>query len=201
MKSTELKKVNSMLFISIFGVLTFILAVVGLTYAFFAIRVVGNEEASSIVVNMANLGTVTFFDGAEIDEANIYPVEVEDRFTKTFTVSSNVNTVDIYYMINFIITKNTFLNQYTKEFSYTLDGVADGEGSVTTGVDAQVPAPGTYQIGEGTLASGGETHTYTFTIGLNEVGSNQNYNQGKEFEGKLQVSTKKYTTGGSEWSE
>ena len=99
------------------------------------------------------------------------------------------------------MSENTFVQNYTKEFSYTLSGTSSSGGTVATSVNAAVPAARTepYEIGSGVLKVGGDTHTYTFTIGLNEVNSNQNYNQAKTFAGKLSVESKKYTYNHSIW--
>lgn len=196
MENEEIKKINSMLFLSIFGVATFVLAVFGVTYAYFRIQVTGNETASSVIIETADLGTVTFNDGNSIVARNIYPVEEADRFTKTFTIASTGNTVVLDYKINLIVTENSFLNKYANEFTYTLNGTSTNGGTTTTGIRAQVPAVGTTVIGTGTLSAGGDTHTYTFTIGLNEVYSNQNSNQGKSFSGYLEVVPGKYYTAG-----
>ena len=202
----DIRKINRLLFISVFSVITFSLAVFGITYAFFSVNISGNNMASSIIINVANLGTVVFTDGEEINAINVYPVEEEDRITKTFTVTSIDNSVYVEYEINLIVYNNEFLNIYGNEFTYTLRGTSNGPGGindvVATAKNEIVPSTGKYVIGVGKFPeNGGVTHTYTFTIGLNEMSLNQNSNQGKNFSGKLEISAnKKYTRGGSEWS-
>ena len=193
MKNQDVKAINKALFLSIVTVLLFILAMFGVTYAFFAVVVSGNEEASSIVVNVADLGTVTFVDGNEINAVNIYPMDLEDRISKVFSITAEENTVPIDYTIYFTVTENTFIQQYEDEFTYTLDGSSSNSGTTTTNVSELVPGVGKHNIGTGILSAGGDIHTYTFTIGLNEVGSNQNSNQSKSFAGSLSVESKKYT--------
>ena len=58
---------------------------------------------------------------------------------------------------------------------------------------------GTAQIATGTLV-GNETHTWTFTIGIVERGSAQDYLQGKTYAGKIQVSLAT-TEGNRTWDE
>ena len=127
----------------------------------------------------------------------------EERISKEFTIESDNNDVDVDYTIYLTVTQNTFIQQYSNEFTYTLNGSSDSGGTATTGVSAEVPASraAPYQIGTGVLKAGGDTHTYIFTIGLNEMGSDQDYNQGKTFAGKLSVETRKYTNNGSVWGE
>ena len=203
MNQMDIKAINKAIFLSIVFVVAFILAMFGLTYAFFSIVVVGNDEASSLVVDVINLGTVTFIDGDQINANGIYPMEPNERISKTFTIRSQNNEADVDYVIYLTVSTNEFVQNYTKEFSYTLNGASNAGGTVTTGVDAEVPSArqAPYQIGTGLLKAGGDTHTYTFTIGLNEVGSNQNYNQSKNFSGRLHVGTKKYTNEGSIWGD
>lgn len=193
MKNLNVNNINKALVLSIVTVLLFILAMFGITYAFFSVVVQGNDQASSIIVNVADLGVVTFNDGDRIDANNIYPMEEEERIQKTFTVVASGNTVSIDYTIYMTVTANNFIQEYEHEFTYTLDGVSSNSGTVTTGVNEDVPGVGKHSIGVGLLNSGGDTHTYTFTIGLNEVHSNQNSNQSKTFAGQLSVEGKKYT--------
>lgn len=193
MKKLDVTTINKSIFLSIVTVLLFIMAMFGITYAFFSVTVSGNAEASSIVVEVANLGTVTFTDGNEINAINIYPMDPEDRISKTFSITAASNNVAVDYTIYFTVTDNTFIQQYENEFTYTLTGTSNNGGSTTTNVTEDVPGVGKHNIGTGVLAEGGDIHTYTFTIGLNEVHSNQNSNQNKSFAGILSVESKKYT--------
>lgn len=203
MDKMDIKAINKSIVLSILFVIVFILAMVGITYAFFSIVITGNETASSITVEAVDLGTITFLDGDEINADSIYPMTTEERLSKTFTIRSNNNEADVDYIIYLTISQNTFVQNYSNEFTYTLNGSSNAGGTATTGVSAEVPvsraAP--YQIGTGILKSGGDLHTYVFTIGLNEVGSNQNYNQGQTFRARLSVETKKYTHDRSVWGE
>lgn len=201
--SSDIKEINKSIILSILFVVLFIIAMVGLTYAFFSIVINGNETASSMTINAIDLGTVTFTDGNEINASSIYPMLPEERISKTFTIASDDNDIDVDYTIYLTVTQNTFVQQYSNEFTYTLNGSSNSNGVVTTGISAEVPASraAPYQIGTGTLKAGGDTHTYIFTIGLNEMNEDQSSNQNKSFKGKLSVETKKYTNNGSEWSE
>lgn len=203
MDKMDIKAVNRAIILSITFVIVFSMAMVGITYAFFSVTVTGNENASSITVDSINLGTVTFLDGAEINASGIYPMDQSERLSKTFIIQSSGNEADLDYTIYITISENTFVQNYPNEFTYTLSGTSNSGGTTTFGIDAEVPAARTapYQIGTGILKAGGDTHTYTFTIGLNEMGSNQNYNQNKAFRAKLSVETKKYTHNRSVWGE
>ena len=203
MNNMSLKAVNRAIILSIIFVVAFILAMVGLTYAFFGITISGNEEASSLVVSVVNLGRVTFTDGDQINAVDIFPMTSDERLTKTFTIVSEDNEIDVEYAIYLFVYLNQFVQQYQKEFTYTLDGISSSGGTTTTGVNEELPSArvAPYEIGSGVLKSNGDTHIYTFTIGLNEMGSNQNYNQKKNFSGRLAVVAKKYTHEGSVWGD
>lgn len=201
-KKAELKAIEKSIALSLLFVIIFIIAMFGLTFAFFGLTITGNETASSMSANFINLGTVTFTDGATINISDIYPMEPSERLTKTFTITSTSNEIDVGYKIYLIVTQNTFVQTYSNEFTYTLSGTATN-GTAVSAVSAQVPAASNtpYQLGSGILKANGDTHTYTFTIGLNEMGSDQESNKNKKFSGKLHIEPEKYTTGGSVWSE
>lgn len=203
MDKMDIKAINRAIILSIIFVVAFILAMVGLTYAFFGIAISGNDTASSLTVDVVNLGTVTFTDGDEINATGIYPMTSEQRLTKNFTIRSSNNDVDTEYVIYLFVYLNQFVQHYANEFTYTLDGASNAEGIASTGVVAELPSArvAPYEIGSGVLRANGDTHLYTFTIGLNEVGSNQNYNRGKNFSGRLAVATKKYTNERSIWGD
>ena len=203
MDKMDIKSINKAIILSVVFVVAFILAIVGLTYAFFGISISGNDTASSLIVQVVNLGTVTFNDGDQINATNIYPMTSAERLTKTFTIVATNNGEDINYSINLFVYVNTFVQNYQNEFTYTLNGSSSAGGTATTGINAELPSArvAPYEIATGTLKANGDTHTYTFTIGLNEMGSNQNYNQTKVFSGRLAVTTKKYTQEGSIWGD
>lgn len=203
MDKMDIKAVNRAIILSIIFVVAFILAMVGLTYAFFGIAISGNDSASSLTVDVVNLGTVTFTDGDEINATNIYPMTSEERLTKVFTVKGASNETDTEYVIYLFVYINQFVQHYQNEFTYTLTGASNAGGTTTVNASAELPSArvAPYEIGGGVLKANGDTHTYTFTIGLNDLGSNQNYNQTKNFSGRLAVATKKYTNERSIWGD
>ena len=72
------------IFLSIIGIATLLVAIVGATFAWFSITVSGNENPTDIVINSGTLGQVNFNDGTAIDIGNLMPGTFT---TKTFTVS------------------------------------------------------------------------------------------------------------------
>lgn len=198
--NNDIKAVNRAIIFSIIFVVIFILAIVGLTYAFFGIAISGNETASSVTVATVNLGTVTFNEGNQISVSNIFP---GDQITKTFTIVGANNEMDTEYLVYLYVDLNQFVQNYPNEFTYTLNGSSNSGGTATTGASAEVPSArvAPYQIGSGTLKAGGDTHSYTFTISLNEMSSIQDNNQLKNFSGRLSVESKKYSNISSLWGD
>ena len=166
------------IFLSVIGIATLLVAIVGATFAWFSATITGNEEASSVYVQAATLG-ITFTDGQEINLDKVAPGATD---TKTFTVAADASaTIAQTYTINFDVTANSFEQN---ELVYTLDGT--GDGAVADIAETAVPAVGTNALGNGTLATGA-THSYTMVVTFKEMSSEQNYNQGKIFAGAIQV--------------
>lgn len=187
------------IFLSVVGVATLLVAIVGATFAYFSITVSGNNTASSIKVDTAVLGNVIFTDGTNIDVEKIYPGWVK---TKTFTVANTTinSTEQVAYQIKIksVINTITPVATYGTAFQYSLLGSSSNGGTLVSATNVQLPTAGQeLQIGSNGILNGTCTHTYTFTIRLNETGSDQNSLQGKTYEGVLQVyllnSTGRYT--------
>jgi hypothetical protein len=190
------------IFMSIIGVATLLVAVIGATFAYFTIQVSGNNTASSIKITTADVAAVTFTDGAAITVTNAYPGYTK---SKTFTVktTSGDSNSQIGYRIQLVTTTTTLSAAATnsKEFNYSLSGTKSGSGTVATAVTkADMPKTNTTTtIGNGVL-KGNETHTYTFTVELQERGSAQDYLQGKSFAAKIQIELAT-TEGNRTWDE
>ena len=167
----------------------------GATFAYFTASVTGNENASSVIVKAANLGTITFKDGSEITLENALPGASQ---SKTFNITSTTkSTSGVKYGVQLIDITSDF--QPLSDLVYTLTGVKSGaestEGTLISGTDGDgahselaILNTGTMDLGTGTIMPG-ETHQYTFTIKFKETGSDQNSNQGKNFEGTLEIVT------------
>ena len=177
------------IFMSVIGVATLLVAVIGATFAYFTIQVNGNNTASSITITTADVASVTFTDGTAISVANAYPGYTK---SKTFTVATSGGDANsqIGYRIQLVTSNGALASAATnsKEFNYSLSGTKNGGGTVATAVTkADMPSSGTTTIGNGIL-KGNETHTYTFTVEIQERGSAQDYLQGQTYAGVLQIS-------------
>ena len=72
------------IFLSIIGIATLLVAIIGATFAWFNITLNDDNPSNGIVVTTASLSSITFEDGAQIDATGIFPGTTK---TKTFTIS------------------------------------------------------------------------------------------------------------------
>ncbi len=158
-----------------------LLLTTGLSYAYFSASISGNENAKDMVVEAGTLSLV-YTDGPAINAQHIKP-----GWTTTKTVSvKNNGTLDAYYNVIW----QTLTNTITKNelvLSATCQRL-NASGTVEGTCESISQAP----ISDMTIAKkisieSGITHKYTFTILFKETNADQNYNQGKEFNGVLGI--------------
>ena len=158
-----------------------LLLTIGLSYAYFSASISGNENAKNVVVEAGTL-KLTYTDGPAINAQHIKP-----GWTTTKTVSvKNNGTLDAYYNVIW----QTLTNTITKNelvLSATCQRL-NASGTVEGTCESIPQAP----ISDMTIAKkisieSGITHKYTFTILFKEINADQNYNQGKEFNGVLGI--------------
>lgn len=173
------------IFLSIVGICTLLVAIVGATFAWFSITVTGNETPTDIIINSSSLGQVSFNDGTTIDIKSLMPGTFT---TKTFTVSQTDPTATgrISYNIILNVKSNTLTPVANGAFVHSIksSGNVNG-GSLATLEESEVPV-NSYVIGSGVI-EGYESHQYEYTIGLKNLNVNQNAAQGKTFSGYLSV--------------
>lgn len=173
------------IFLSIIGIATLLVAIIGATFAWFSITVTGNDNPSDITINSGTLGQVSFVDGTNIEIKNLMPGSFT---TKTFTVSQTdpSATGKISYNIVLNVKSNTLSPNANGYFVHSLTS----SGNTNGGTLAQLPSSAvpiqSMVIGSGVI-EGYEVHTYEYTIGLTNANENQNAAQGKEFSGYLSV--------------
>ena len=158
-----------------------LLLTTGLSYAYFSTNVSGNDNAKDVVVNAGTLSLV-YTDGPEIKVENIRPGKT---ITKEVTVK-NTGTLDTNYNIIWQLLVNEITNDELV-LSATCQRL-NSAGTVEGTCESISQAP----ISDMTIAKkisieSGFTHKYTFTILFKETNADQNYNQGKEFNGVLGI--------------
>ena len=158
-----------------------LLLTTGLSYAWFSASISGNENAKNVVVEAGTL-KLTYTDGPAINAQHIKP-----GWTTTKTVSvKNNGTLDAYYNVIWQTLTNTITNNELV-LSATCQRL-NSAGTVEGTCESISQAP----ISDMTIAKkisieSGFTHKYTFTILFKETNADQNYNQGKEFNGVLGI--------------
>ena len=172
-------KDNKILFGTFIALL--LLLTTGLSYAYFSASISGNENAKNVVVEAGTL-KLTYTDGPAINAQYIKPGW---STTKEVSVKNN-GTLDAYYNVIWQSLTNTITNNELV-LSATCQRL-NASGTVEGTCESISQAP----ISDMTIAKkisieAGITHKYTFTILFKETNADQNYNQGKEFNGVLGI--------------
>ena len=158
-----------------------LLLTTGLSYAWFSASISGNENAKSVVVEAGTL-KLTYTDGPAINAQYIKPGW---STTKEVSVKNN-GTLDAYYNVIWQSLTNTIINNELVLSATCQRLNASGTVEGTCESISQV-AISDMTIAKRVLIESGITHKYTFTILFKETNANQNYNQGKEFNGVLGI--------------
>lgn len=193
---------NNTVMLTIIGIATLLIAVVGATFAYFSAQVSGLDKQQEDVIKSATVGT-TFIGGAEVTAANIYPKE-EAWGTKVFSITSNSSTgVTTSYNISLVIDANDSPDGVTpnKTFesgalSYTLTGTESGASTAgklasSDGAITELSAGKSILLGTATInGNAGKTVTqeYTLNFFFKDTGKDQNANQGAQFKAHIVIS-------------
>ena len=181
MENNEVSKSNKIKIIVITA-LIFLVSIAGISYAYFTIQITGNDTASSMRLRTANMSLV--YNDVQIVSGEY--AEPGWTQTKTLTVT-NTGNVDANYTIIWRDLYNEVINGELV-ISATCSATS---GSCPTISETAVPTRLTESTGSAVKANisiaPGVTHTYTLTALFKETGSNQNYNQNKEFYGTLNI--------------
>ena len=158
-----------------------LLLTIGLSYAYFSASVKGNENAKDMVVEAGTLSLV-YTDGPEIKAQNIKPGW---STTKEVSVKNN-GTLDTNYNIIWQSLTNEVANNemVISATCQRLNASGTVEGTCESISQAAISD---MTIAKKINIEAGITHKYTFTILFKETNSDQNNNQGKEFNGVLGI--------------
>ena len=172
-------KDNKILFGTFIALL--LLLTTGLSYAWFSASISGNDNAKNVVVEAGTLKLI-YTDGPAINAQYIKPGW---STTKEVSVKNN-GTLDAYYNVIWQSLTNTIINNELVLSATCQRLNASGTVEGTCESISQV-AISDMTIAKRVLIESGITHKYTFTILFKETNANQNYNQGKEFNGVLGI--------------
>ena len=156
--------------IAIIGaIVLLVLAVVGLSYAFFSAFIKNGETDPSIEGTGANLSLVYTDGKSVITSSNIMPGW---SATKTFTVTNN-GEADTYYKLNISNITNEFVEG---GLTFSIASVDGG-----TSVAEQAVGTTTRTISPSITIAEGATHTYTITAKYVNLDKDQTPDLGKSF--------------------
>ena len=168
--------------VSVVGITIVLLALLGLTYAYFLTRIQGNTNDKSISVTTADLKLV-YGDGSDgvIGGENLLPSDTV--YTKTFTVKNEGNA-NVEYGVYLIDVINTF--ERVDDIKYTLNCTTDG--TITCN---EVTTETTFPSGIKQLITNeiepGKTHTYTFKFTYKDTNTDQSVDMNKQLQAKIQI--------------
>ena len=158
-----------------------LIAIIGVSYAYFTTAIVNNEVKDQVVTT----GTLSlrYVDGAEIVMQNIKP---GDTITKTVYVA-NTGTLDAVYNLVWQELTNEITNN-----EMLIEGTCTRMNGKTEEVDGACEGIGSGIISNENIKrkitiEPSIVHKYDLTITFKEMNADQNYNQGKKFSGVLGV--------------
>lgn len=197
---------NNTVMLTIIGIATLLIAVVGATFAYFSATLTGTDSEKEYTVRSATVGT-EFNGGDQIAAAGIYPKE-EAWGTKTFSIKTTATKgVSTKYKITLVIDDNDTTTDatisdgagYVKRFqanalSYTLTATeanAATEGTMPTATETKIADPSKDIVfGEATIYGNDKqevTQTYTLSMFFKDTNEDQNANQGAQFKGHIAI--------------
>ena len=166
--------------VSIVGITIVLLALLGITYAYYLTRIEGNTNTNSVSITTANL-KLKYDDGnGMIEAAKLMPGQVIQQ--KTFTVKNDGNSKIDNYIVYLENITNTFVN--TADIVYKLECTS----SVGTCNGVNETSFPTYN---NSIVSNsidiGVTHSYKLTLRYKETGVDQSIDMNKTISGKIQI--------------
>lgn len=168
------------------AVLTLLIAVIGATFAYFTVRISGNESATSTIIKTANI-KITYTKGNDISIQEGVPGA---SGILTFSVENDGDeTVDYYVRWSDVV--NTFYEgAHPEELVYSVDCRDGSNNALYTASNVIVPSVNalvSINSGDPISIAPGVTHNYSITVTFLEMSSVQNYNQGKTFSSAIEV--------------
>ena len=159
-----------------------LLVVIGISLAYFGIKIIGNDTAKGNKVVTGNL-ELTFTDTNEITLNDAFP---GDSFTKTISVK-NTGTKDVSYNLVWTELTNGIINNelVIEATCKRLNSSGTEEGTCSS--ISQKAVSSDSNITSNIPIKPGYTHEYTVKIIFIDTGKPQNYNKNKTFEGKLGI--------------
>lgn len=198
---------NNTVMLTIIGIATLLIAVVGATFAYFSATLSGSDNEKGYTVRSATIGT-TYETGNSITATGIYPKE-DAWGTKVFTIKSKSTAgVATKYNITIVVESNdastdatysdngtTIRSFQPNALSYTLTAVESNASTAgilaTTSEETKIADPtNNIDLGQATIYGNGDTEvtqTYTLSMFFKDTSADQNANQGAQFKGHIEI--------------
>ena len=175
------------IFLSVIGIATLLVAIIGATFAYFTTTMTGTAADSSLTTG--TIGKVNYTAQA-FNLTNILPGKTTDE--KEVTVTLGTSDFDVKYVCNMEVSGNEVTDLYLN---------VTGDNTVAAANNSQIPlvayavypdgdesqtpttpagAAQKIKIAEGTLRSG-ESKTMKYSVTFKETGTSQDTQQGKRF--------------------
>lgn len=176
--------------IIILAIALFLVTLIGTSYAFFSLKIKGNEQAKPITIKTAEI-YVEYKKYSEIIAENIFP-GWEDTLSFSVHNITELEDVPATYQINWNISENTINND---DLVYILEGkvyrdnkeIEPSKYDKLPGGNKELKVP-TISTSLGTgMVNSGNVHIYNLTIKLKETTKNQNDLQNKRFAGRIEL--------------
>ncbi len=180
---------NQRIVVSIVGIIIVTLALIGITYAYFMTKIIGNSTSKSISGTLADL-ELTYYDGNGV----IAPDDLMmpgDKLEKTFSVK-NTGTVKIE---NYAVVFENVTNTLTRkgDLVYTLTCTSDDDNPCNGVKGASFPSTNSPIILNSIEPT--VTHSYTLTVTYKNLDNiDQTEDMGKTFSAKVNIKDGKNTT-------
>lgn len=165
-------------------VISMVVVMMGITYAYFTASTSGGESVSTINTKAGKM-TIAFSNSSgNIVLNDIYPKD-DAWVTKNFVLTGNNNTdLDMLYKLSLVVNNNSFSNN---ALSYELTAInTSNNGSVVTSngyINSSNITFGTGYFKKGSNLK----HTYTLKVYFKKTPSNQNSDQEKRFAGYVKI--------------
>ena len=188
--------------ISVTGIFIVLLALIGLTYAYFLTRITGNTNTNSISVTTANLQLV-YADGngilqtGKLEPSNDYITFLDgqgnEHSSKIFTVTNNGNATVEDYKVYLENVQNQF--ERKDDLVYTLtcksyinyDKASKAISGECTGVNSEITFPSVITSIVSNDIAVGITHEYELKVKYKEMGVDQSVDMNKLLSAKINI--------------
>ena len=179
-KVDDIMNRKSKVIVSIIGISIVLLALLGITYAYYLTRIEGNTNTNSISITTADL-QLKYDDGSgELVASNIMPGS--EILTKTFSITNSGNEIIHDYSVYLENVENDFVNINDLKVTITC---SSSDNKDCNGNELSYPLIDS-SIVTNTIEPN-VTHTYTMDIEYLETGVDQSDDMGKIIKGKIQV--------------